>query len=214
MNWAGFSGTDEQLEKWLKDLKQWSLGVGRRRRRSDMAEDIEGKAIEILVESSLVGSALTSALEARVAKALDLNDSFSTSRDSDLGAGLEDFEGSYLESFVVDASTENQEDTVISLIDRQPITEEGRDFEEIEDEITKHRRELHAIEDQVLTLRHLFGYTTKEIARYLGVSVSYAYVVLRRSRERMKGIGDLVEINARIQSDPNFTKLEVEWLAI
>lgn len=216
MNWGGFSGTDEALMRYLKELKTWAEGACRRRRRPEMAEDFESLALELLVEGSRMGEKPDAELERVVAKRLDLADNFSTARDSDLSAGLEDFDGSYIEEFVLDADDSDPESLLIQAqaLQAGEEREEGKDLEEIVQEIDRERAELTPIEDQILTLRHLWHYRQKDIASYIGRSQGHVSIMSRRSAARLKGKQDLKTYKARAEADSDFTKLEVAWITL
>lgn len=74
------------LEAWLGTLKSWAAGVARRRRRPDLAEDIESAAVELMLARGQMGVVPDPEVERVIAAELELADNFSTARDSDLTA--------------------------------------------------------------------------------------------------------------------------------
>lgn len=213
MEWAGFQGSEGQLNQWLLKLKTWSIDVCRRRKRPDLSEDFEGAALEQLVCQNKVGSDLSLELERIVATRLELNDHFSTARDTDLGAVLGDFEGSFIESFVVDRKTENQEDLLISVLDKED-REEGKDAQEILDEVAEGEYLLSAQEERVFTLRDLFGYKNREVARFTNRATITVSLIYNRAKKRLKVEREMNQLLKRMHSEPNFGVFEIDWIRI
>lgn len=211
MTWAGFSGTEADLKDWLSALKKWAIALARRRRRPELAEDIESCALDHLVAQGRVGSAMDRALERSVTKALELGDTFSTARDGDLSAGIEDFEGSFIEEFIIDKNT--GEDHVAAILDGESA-EEGRDHSEVLDELVTTESLLPAKEETALSLKVLRGFTQAETAKYMQVSQSQVSILLKRAGMRAREIQDFNTLMARFRVEPTFGQLEVAWIRI
>lgn len=212
MNWGGFTGTDAAFHAWLKELKAWSVACCRRRRRPELAEDFESLALELLVERDMVGQALEVNLERAVARKLELGDNFSTARDSDLAAGLEDFEGSFLESFIVDQSTEGQEDILQRALDGEE-EDLGEDPEVTRARADDASRGLCIREDAIFHLRTYLGYKQREVASYLNMTQANVSVLERRAKQRMGDLEGVRELKEKVLADESYTQLEVAWIS-
>jgi hypothetical protein len=214
MNWAGFSGSQKELKRWRKRLRDWSVKVSKHRRRPELVEDIESLALEILVEREAVGQEPDASIEREVAKRLELTDSFNTARDGDLGARFENFKGhSFIEEFIPAHQGKNEEDRVIAALDREPV-EEGKDQAELQSEIARESADLFSIEEQVLSLHHIFHFRQVDTARYLNCSQGKVSRIERRTKQRLRGRKDLKEYNEAAEADPNFTLLEIKWITL
>jgi RNA polymerase sigma factor (sigma-70 family) len=205
------------LTTWMATVKAWAANVARRRRRPDLAEDIAAAALEALLTADRAGEdpAGDPTLEVRIARELELGDSFSTARDCDLTAQVNEdkdhgWVSSYLETIAHDG---DQESAMAAAIDGD-AREEGRDQAEILEEISEHAASLSPLEDQLLALRHLYGYKQTEMARYLGVSQAHVSRRMQATRTRLRARRELEEFEQKCAEDPDHSKLEVAWITL
>jgi DNA-directed RNA polymerase specialized sigma24 family protein len=179
-----------------------------------LAEDIESAAIELMLSLGRMGEPPDQEIETQVARELELADNFSTARDSDLTAAVNDHSdresvGSFVGELVSDGTSE---DTVIALLDGEP-REEGRDLEEIQEDLDKVMPLLRPREEKLFVLRNMLGLTWAEVGKHLRISPEYAWLLYRKAQQRTSAMLQLRDLLKRSQ-EPDFTELEVEWLAI
>jgi DNA-directed RNA polymerase specialized sigma24 family protein len=202
------------LRVWMKTVRAWAAGVARRRRRLDMVDDIEGQAIEILIASGRTGQDPDEELETQVARELELGDNFSTARDSDLTAAVNEKSeresvGSFVGELVSDGSSE---DTMISLLDGDP-REEGRDLEEIQEDLEQVMPLLRPREEQLFMLRNMLGLTWRQVGQHLRITPEYAWLLYQKAQKRTSALLAVRQLLDRAK-EPDFTQLEIEWLTL
>lgn len=211
VNWAGFNGTDADLDRWRRSVKLWSRRFASRVRRSDLAEDIESAVIVFFGCQGHMGWECRKELERFVRNACSLGDDRKLARDSDLTARANEqrdhgYVASFLEERVQDP---HGEDDLVAALDGEP-REEGRDQDELLEEIDQAAAGLSVEQEQVLSLQHLWGYSIRETARYQRCST--ATVSTRRKQARIRR--ESRTLRAKADADPTFTQVEVSWIRL
>lgn len=212
MNW-----NSPESERFRRTLKMWSRKFASRIKRSDLAEDIESSALLFFAQRGSIGWECTKELERYVKRACSLSDDLKLSRDSDLTARVNMASKdrahcvSYVEEYLEDPQTE---DDLLAVIDGEE-RKEGRDQAELLEDIDQASSELLSFkEDQVYSLRYLWGYSIRETARYLDCHQSHVSALRKRARTRLQAKSELRRFEEKCAEDPAYSQMEVSWIRL
>lgn len=217
ISWHGFHGTDKELERWMSALKKASLLWCRKFKAPELADEFEGRALDLFVERSAVGGEITYEIAHEIGRLIGIFDE-KTVTDGELTARMIQnservTEGSFIESQIVSPESEARESAMAQILDGERL-DEGRDLSEVVEDILSEEDTLSAAEETVLSLTYLWGYTVSEIGRFMGHSPGWASQFRRRTVKRQKLSAEYRAGLQRLREDPNLTVLEIKWLTI